>query len=79
MSRYCLRGRWYMLKPNSKLRYDSDSDSEAEDRQDAKKPIESCPKLQENIPSKDNLPSNLPQSKVTEPKARPKIRKILNL
>lgn len=37
MSRYCIKGRWYTAKPNSRLRYDSSSESEPEKGKDAKK------------------------------------------
>lgn len=75
MSRYCLRGRWYSLKPNSKLQYDSESDPE--EAKDAKKVVQLTaiiPK-QSIVIEKGSTSENLSQSKVEEPK----IRKTLNL
>lgn len=92
MSRYRLNGRWYPCKPNSKIRYDSTSESESEEGKDAKKidhlvdikPKQSkieTPKIDTGSISTVNIPSkeNLSQSKVVEQKTKPKIRKNLNL
>lgn len=78
MSRYCLRGRWYSLKPNSRLRYDSGSESEPEKGKDAKKVDES--KIETGSNS-DAIPPNetFSKSKVVEQKTKQSTRKNLNL
>lgn len=86
MSRYRWgNGKWHNCLPNSKIKYDSGSDTEEEENKKVQAPTEQSKQSnissnpQEEIPSKEHSPQTKSRAHEEKPKSRPTIRKNLKV